>query len=85
MKQDTHHKNHVGTKFLNFLVFLAIAVLLVLFGKSVKNEIIPEQKKEEKIEENYIETKCKDSSPTKAMEEYAQYVKQSKGSLDQHF
>lgn len=40
MENNTHYKNHIGTKVLTYIVFIALAVLLFLFGRSVKENIV---------------------------------------------
>lgn len=40
MENNTHPKNHIGTKVLTYIVFIALAVLLFLFGRSVKDNIV---------------------------------------------
>lgn len=39
MSNNTHHKNHIVTRILSFIVFIVLAVLLFLFGRSVKDNI----------------------------------------------
>jgi hypothetical protein len=40
MTKHTHYKNHIVTRVLTFIVFLALAILLFLFGRSVKDNVV---------------------------------------------
>ncbi len=40
MVNNTHHKNHIVTRVLTFIVFVALAILLFLFGRSVKDNVV---------------------------------------------
>lgn len=74
MSNNTHHKNHIVTRILSFIAFLALAILLFLFGRSVKNNVVNAPVVESPKNEQLVDTSFVEKIPLTSSSKYGNVV-----------